>query len=169
MLMNTRNYEFLSTNGYVANCFKSISNDYLCVCELVEWEFINEFNQLETGIVTMVPYYFDGVRKNINYYFVDVLQYLKHILTTSVTKRIAFKSYQYLIKSVIYFSALDIEKIIGLVCLGSFCQVDDVKWEVFNDEKFIEYLKEIKNVQTNDDSIKFRLSSCIIKFLQINA
>ena len=75
--------------------------------------------------------------------------------------RIAFRSFQYLIKSVIYYG-LDIEKVMALFCLEKCCLLNDIiRHEVLCDNILVEYLqsllKQEESAMPTMDNLKLRL------------
>ena len=106
------------------------------------------------------------MRSKSNYILINSFKPLTIVFTTNEARKLAYEVYQYFFKSVIYY-ALDMEKIMCLMCLKSFCQCIEVKNKVFEDVKLIEYLESlIKNCGLfENDDLKKRLNNVIKDFL----
>ncbi len=48
-ILTKRDYQFIASSSYTANYFKEkVTDEFRKISEIVEWEFINELNQIET-------------------------------------------------------------------------------------------------------------------------
>ena len=113
--------------------------------------------------------FFEGKRKNFNFYLIDALQYLNEMFMSSdATKRVAYAACHGLIKSVIYF-ALDIERIAGMVCLEKLCCVREIRDQVFSDTNLMTYMRGLLAECAIDerDQIRRRLHNSLKRFYNL--
>ena len=133
---------------------------------MVNYEFLNELNETEVQKVYRFNIYNNRNRTDTNYYFIEIIIWLKEIFITPEQIEIAFVAYQNFFKSIIYFS-LDIEKLICLDCIASFCAVEKIKKQIFDDKKFVEFIENVllRNQTASNNTIQERLNLCIKRFL----
>ena len=145
-LLNTCHYEFIATRSFISCYFNCVRKDFIDACDLMFFEFVNELNEIELEKVNRFNEYQNGFRKNTNYYFVEVLIWLKNLFTCFESIRIVYDTHQFFFKSIVYFG-LDIEKLLCLHVLAKFSYGNDgVGREIFQDKQFIEFIERI-----NDD------------------
>jgi hypothetical protein len=137
-------------NGYIHSNFRNISGEFLLNCELIEYEFPNENNELEFQKVHKL-----NISDNKKSYetilrtFEQIINNISILCFDNEKKIVGYEFYKFFIKSLIIFG-LDIEKLLGLKCLNDFLVVEEVKKDLNEDEPFIETLK---NMRTNKNSV----------------
>ncbi len=100
----------------------------------------------------------------------EVLIWLKDLFTCFESIRIVYDTHQFFFKSIVYFG-LDIEKLICLHVLIRFCYGnDEVRREIFRDEKFIKFIEKLQNDTNRRESLFApryieRFRNCLNEFL----
>jgi hypothetical protein len=158
-LLEVNHYKDVIEGGFAQNSFKEITNEF-CKNE----EFLNEKNIREIQGVTRMT--FINNSQSVANSIIEVLNNIKLIFTTRETKMLAYPKYSVFFKSVLYYG-LDIERIICLNCLRSFCEVEEIRRDIFGDEKLVSYLNNIilsESLTTTNDEIKQRLITMIRSF-----
>ena len=169
-LLETKHYELIASLANASCFFKNERDDFIKYCDLVNYEFLNELNEIEVQKVYRFNIYNNRNRTDTNYYFIEIIIWLKEIFITPEQMEIAFVAYQNFFKSIIYFS-LDIEKLICLNCIASFCAVEKIKKQIFDDTKFVEFIENVlfRNQKASNDTIQERLNLCIKSFLSFKS
>jgi hypothetical protein len=108
-LLEAKHYELIARLANASCFFQNERVDFIKYCDLVNYEFLNELNEIEVQKVYKFNIYNDRIRTDTNYYFIEIIIWLKEIFITPEQMEIAFDAYQNFFKSIIYFS-LDIEK-----------------------------------------------------------
>ena len=165
-LLDFRHYEDIVKKGFLNTTyisFRKITNEFV-QNEKIQWEFINENNEEETQHLTRLIF-INNTNSAMGYTIVDVINNIKNSFTTNETKKLAFPEYVSFFKSIIYYG-LDIEKIICLSCLRSFCSEQTVKNYILEDEAFIKFLENLKQSrlcieEVEENSFKPRLKAMI--------
>ena len=167
--LSIQDYEFIAKTGFGSNYFKNVSNEFKSLSEVVELEFVNDENQIETQYVTRMKTYFDLIIYEPSYYFVNLIRQLSIIFSSDETKLIAYRAYKYFFKSILMYG-LDIEKMLCLSCLVNFIHISEIHCDLFGDVNLIGYLGVLKNgtelSNTSTDSIKKRLRKHLEGFLR---
>lgn len=165
-LLEAKHYELIASLANASCFFKNERDDFIKDCDLVNYEFLNELNETEVQKVYRFNIYNNRNRTDTNYYFIEIIIWLKEIFITPEQIEIAFVAYQNFFKSIIYFS-LDIEKLICLDCIASFCAVEKIKKQIFDDKKFVEFIENVllRNQTASNNTIQERLNLCIKRFL----
>jgi hypothetical protein len=170
-LISMNQYVGLAKGGFVRSLFKEVSSEYLKISSEIRWEFINEFNQKETQIVSklIVP---SNISTGINvlntYTVVYTLNNIRVIFSLSnETKELAYENSKNFLKSIIYYG-FDIEKILALKCLEEYCTVENVKKDLTSDHGLFKYLQKLAQmcVKQDDEQMKSRLKKTIDLYLE---
>ena len=134
-------YRVIATRGFIPKCFSQVSDEYRAAStEIVPWEFINEYDEAEVAHVSRLLV--SGTSTTAINTIVDALNCLCVINANDEAKKIAYESYRYFIKSVIYFG-LCVEKILCVRTLIKFCTEDYVRKDVLEDTELVDYLRKI--------------------------
>ena len=151
-ILSIEDYRFIALSAYTAVYFKEITDEFKKISEIVEWEFINEFNQKEEQKVTRITNHFGRILNNSSNYFVRSIRHINDIFTTDETKVIAYEAHKYFFKSIIFYG-LNIERILCLACLLKFIHIGSIREDLFGDVSLIEYLKMLEN-QIKKDTLQ---------------
>ena len=168
MLLEFRHYECIATKGFVQTTYTKVCDDF-ARNERVMWEFVNEARQVERQTVTRLT--FVNNSHSVVNTVVDALNNIVVVFCTSETKRVAYPNYVPFFKSVLYYG-LPIERIVCLNCLLSFCQVAELRADLFSDLELIAFLRKIcaetsgELVNETSDPIGRRLHVILGKFLE---
>ena len=140
-ILTKRDYQFIASSSYTANYFKEkVTNEFRKISEIVEWEFINELNQIETQKVTRITNHFGRVLNNSSNYLVRGLKQIKDFFTTDEHKEIAYECQKNFFKSILFYG-LDIEKVMCLDCLIKFVRISSIRDDLVREVNLIEKLK----------------------------
>lgn len=164
-LLDRQDYEFITQTGFASKYFKSVSNEYATISDIVELKFINETNQIETQRVTRINKYFDHVRRGSSYYFVKVMRQIMNFYVTDETKLIAYDAYKYFFKTILVY-ALDIEKVMCLACLVEFIHLQEIQRDLLDDQIVVECLESLRSAQSSTEAIQARLQSQVEALLR---
>ncbi len=161
-LLNFDHYKVIATRGFVQTLFKKVSNEFSKNDQIL-LEFLNEKNEIEIQKITRLT--FVNNSHSVVNTVVDALNNIKVVFASTETKKLAYPNYIPFFKSVLYYG-LDIEKIICLNCLISFCAVEEIKSDLFKDNDLINFLRSLKETSKDrNDSIKERLQIMLTRFL----
>jgi hypothetical protein len=161
-LLNFDHYKVIATRGFVQTLFKKVSNEF-SKNDRILLEFLNEKNEIEIQKITRLT--FVNNSHSVVNTVVDALNNIKVVFASTETKKLAYPNYIPFFKSVLYYG-LDIEKIICLNCLISFCAVEEIKSDLFKDSDLINFLRSLKETpKDRNDSIKERLQIILTRFL----
>ena len=151
-ILTKRDYQFIASSSYTANYFKEkVTNEFRKISEIVEWEFINELNQIETQKVTRITNHFGRVLNNSSNYLVRGLKQIKDTYTTDEHKEIAYECQKNFFKSILFYG-LDIEKVMCLDCLIKFVRISSIRDDLVSEVNLIEQLKNDAVILENECS-----------------
>ena len=161
-LLNFDHYKVIATRGFVQTLFKKVSNEFV-KNEKILCEFLNEKNEIEVQKLTRLT--FVNNSHSVVNTCVDALNNIKLVFSSNETKKLAYPNYVSFFKSILYFGQ-DIEKIMCLSCLISFCEVEEIIANIFKDNNLIEFLRSIlQSSNDTNDSIKERLKIMTTRLL----
>ena len=164
-LLDYKHYEDIVNGNFVKHTFKEVNSDFTGNGKVTR-EFINEREETERGLVHKLLLIYNSNNSAMARTVVDVLDNIRCVYSSDETKKLAFPIFWPFFKSVLLFG-LDIERIVCLNCLQSFCQVKSIRREFFGNESVSFLLKEIMEKNANSkDEIKQRQNRMIEKILE---
>ena len=169
-LFELEHCKLMLTSSLIPRHFTQVTDRFLRTkSEHTFAPFINEYRRVELRKLTVMLFYFENIRKTMTYSVMRTFPYIAVMFACKETKRLAYPSYKHFFKSVVYY-ALDIEKIQCLACLREFCLVEEIRQDIFDDEQFIEYVKDLASkatidVDDEDNEIACRLVKMANRFL----
>ena len=167
-LLDYKHYEDIVNGNFIKHMFIKVNNDFTRNGKVTR-EFINEREETERGLVHKLLLSFNSKNSTMARTVVDVLDNIRCVYSSEETKKLAFPIFWPFFESVLLFG-LDIERILCLNCLQSFCQVESISGEFLGNESVILYLKEKMETNANsEDEIKQRQNRMIEKIFQIRS
>ena len=137
-LLDYKHYEDIVNGNFVKHTFKEVNKDFTRNGKVTR-EFINEREETERGLVHKLLLIYNSNNSAMARTVVDVLDNIRCVYSSEETKKLAFPIFWPFFKSVLLFG-LDIERIVCLNCLQSFCQVESIRREFLGDVESVNFL-----------------------------
>jgi hypothetical protein len=157
-LLKPEHYEIILNSFFFTFYFDKIRNDFLDECEYIYLEFTNELNEIEFEKVANFKIYQrsikGGFRKQKNL-FIERIILLRELFSRndSLAKN-AYTTYHCFLKSIV-LNGPCIERLLCLDLLTKFCQVEELREDIFGDEKLIEHIKSL-HMDLNENKLNIK-------------
>jgi len=169
-LLKPEHYEIILNSLFY---FDKIQNDFLNDCKFVYLEFANELNEIELEKVASLKRYqrsIEGGFRNHKYLLIENIILLRELFSKSDSLAIkAYRIHHFFLKSIV-LNGPCIERLLCLHLLAKFCQIEEIREDIFGDKKLIEYIKSMYlNLNENrliEDKFKTRYNNVLKDFLK---
>jgi hypothetical protein len=172
-LLNLEHYEIILNSFFFSFHFNKIRNDFLAECEYIYLEFTNELDEIEFEKVANFKFYqrsVEGGFRNQKYLLIERIILLRELFSRSDSlAKNAYTTYHCFLKSIV-FSGPFVERLLCLDLLTKFCEIEELREEIFGDKKLIEYIKSLymdlnENKLNIKDKFKTRYENVLNDFL----
>jgi hypothetical protein len=153
-LLKPEHYEIILNSFYYLN---SKRNNIFDECDFLYSEFTNELNEIEFERVANFKFYQRTIEggRNHKYLLIENIILLRELFSKSDSLvKNAFKIHRCFLKSVIFHGPC-IERLLCLHLLTKFCQVEEIREEIFRDEELIECIKNLY-MDLNENKLNIR-------------
>ena len=86
-ILTLKDFQFIVFGSFASNYFKQVTDEFRNISDIVECEFINEFDQLETQKITRITNHFGRILNNSSHYLVRSLREINDMFTSFQTRK----------------------------------------------------------------------------------
>jgi hypothetical protein len=168
-LLKPDHYEIILNSFYYLN---SKRNNIFDECDYLYLEFTNELDEIEFEKVANFKFYQRTIEggRNHKYLLIENIILLRELFSKSDSLATsAYRIHCCFLKSVV-FNGPCIERLLCLHLLTKFCQVEEIREEIFGDDILIEYIQSLyldlnENKLSIEDIFKTRYKNVLKDFL----